>query len=114
MARQGKIALALVLVLAAGSTALFASRDTVKEPAVAGAFYPADLGELGGMVQGFLAAAKTPPVEGRLVALIAPHAGYVYSGQVAAYSYRHVTDRPVDTVIIIGASHYAAYRGASV
>jgi MEMO1 family protein len=114
MKRYGIYALLLAVILAALATALFASRDAVKEPAVAGAFYPADRTELGRMVRGFLAAAKAQPVEGRLVALISPHAGYIYSGQVAAYSYRHITDRPVDTVIIIGPSHYASFRGASV
>jgi len=49
-----------------------------------------------------------------MIALVAPHAGYVYSGQVAAHAYRHITDRPVDTVILIGASHTAAFAGAAV
>ena len=113
MVRYGVSALLAVLVLA-GAASLIASREQVKEPAVAGAFYPADPGDLGRSVSAYLTAAGAQRVEGRLIALLAPHAGYVYSGQVAAYTYRHITDRPVDTVILIGASHTAAYPGAAV
>ncbi len=114
MKRTAKVVLAGVLVAALSGAALLLARADVKEPAVAGSFYPADRGELSRTVQGLLAAAKVQPVEGRLVALISPHAGYAYSGQVAAHSYRHITDRPVDTVFLVGPSHYAAFRGASV
>ena len=54
---------------------------------VAGGFYPADATELGKMIDGFLAQAPAEKLEGSLVALICPHAGYQYSGGVAAYSY---------------------------
>ncbi len=114
MKRTGRIALASVLVVTLSAASLLLARSDVKEPAVAGAFYPSDKTELGRIVQGFLTAAKVQPAQGRLVALISPHAGYIYSGGVAAHSYRHITDRPVETVIIIGPGHYAAFRGASV
>jgi AmmeMemoRadiSam system protein B/AmmeMemoRadiSam system protein A len=113
MVRYGVSALLAVLVLAGGAS-LIASREQVKEPAVAGSFYPADPQELGRSVSEYLSRAGARRVQGRLIALVAPHAGYVYSGQVAAYAYRHITDRPVDTVILIGASHTAAYPGAAV
>ena len=57
----------------------------VRPPAVAGAFYPSDPAELARVIDGFLAKATAPPVD-NLIALIAPHAGYPYSGPVAAYS----------------------------
>ena len=114
MARYGKIALLLLVVFVAAASVLFASRESAKEPAVAGAFYPADPKDLGGVVDAYLAKADARPAGGRLIALIAPHAGYVYSGQVAAHSYRHLVERSVDTVIVIGASHHAAFSGASV
>ncbi|MBI4709555.1 MAG: AmmeMemoRadiSam system protein B, partial [Nitrospirae bacterium] len=69
----------------------------VKEPSVAGAFYPADAKNLKEMVDGFLLAAEYKPVDGRLIALISPHAGYEFSGHVAAYSYRHLKERDIDT-----------------
>jgi len=114
MMRPGRVALLMLAVLAAAASVLYASREPVKEPAVAGAFYPADQSELSRVVDGYLANAAAPSPSGRLIALIAPDAGYPYSGQVAAYSYRQLRGRPVDTVIIIGASHYSAYTGASV
>lgn len=92
-----------------------AACDThVKEPAVAGSFYPAERDKLERMVDGLLAAAENRPARGELKALIAPHAGYVYSGHVAAYAYRHLRERDVRTVILIGAAHREAYKGASV
>jgi MEMO1 family protein len=114
MVRSWKIALLMLGVLAAAASVLFASRETVKEPAVAGIFYPADRDELARVVDGYLANVAAVPASGRLIALISPHAGYPYSGQVAAYSYRHITERPVDTVILIGPSHFSSFAGASV
>ena len=57
----------------------------IRQPAVAGMFYPADPVELREMVQGFLAHASR---DGRLPkAIIAPHAGFIYSGPIAASAY---------------------------
>jgi MEMO1 family protein len=114
MARYAKIAGSLLVIFIAVASMLFASRDEVKEPAVAGAFYPADRNELVRAVDGYLANAPAATAGGRLIALIAPHAGYMYSGQVAAYSYRQLTGRPVDTIILIGASHFSSFAGAAV
>jgi hypothetical protein len=113
MARYVLSALLAVLILA-GAASLLASKEQSREPAVAGAFYAADPESLKRSVVEYLAAAGARPVEGKLIALVAPHAGYMYSGPVAAHAYRHITDRPVDTVILIGASHTAAYPGAAV
>ena len=60
----------------------------IREPAVAGAFYPDNPKELQKMIAGFLAAANPSATPGRLRALIVPHAGYVYSGPVAAFGYK--------------------------
>ena len=60
-------------------------KGPVRMPAVAGAFYPADAAELSRMVEGYIAQADPAPVEGRIRAAIAPHAGYVYSAPVAAH-----------------------------
>jgi AmmeMemoRadiSam system protein B/AmmeMemoRadiSam system protein A len=85
----------------------------VRPPAVAGAFYPADAGELAKMVDGFLeSAAPAPP--GDVVALIAPHAGYVYSGPVAAHSYALLKKKTIRTVVVIAPSHYEAFGFSSV
>ncbi len=90
------------------------SDSPVKEPAVAGSFYPADKETLMKTVDGFLSEEENNPVNGRLIALIAPHAGYVYSGPIAGYTYKHLKDKNIKTVILIGPSHYTAFKGASV
>jgi len=91
-----------------------ACAERVKEPAVAGSFYPADAKALKETVNNLLGRAEYRAGNGRLIALIAPHAGYIYSGQIAAHTYRHLKERDIDTVILIGASHHKAYQGVSV
>lgn len=86
----------------------------VKEPAVAGAFYPDDAKKLAAEVDGYLAKPTVEPEEGRLLTLIAPHAGYVYSGGVAGYSYARLKGKDIRTVILIGPSHYASFKGAVI
>jgi AmmeMemoRadiSam system protein B/AmmeMemoRadiSam system protein A len=85
----------------------------VRPAAVAGSFYPADPAELTKMVDGFLAKATPPPLTG-VVALVAPHAGYQYAGQVAAYSYALLKGKKFDRVVVIAPSHYEAFGFSSV
>lgn len=91
-----------------------ACQEHVKEPSVAGTFYPADEKNLRDTVNGFLDKAQNQPVNGKLIALIAPHAGYQFSGHVAAYTYKHLIDRDIKTVILVGPSHHTPFPGASV
>ncbi len=86
----------------------------VREPAVAGLFYPKDPAALAKMVDAFLADAQPPLLPGELKALICPHAGYPYSGPVAACAYKLLAGRHYDTVIVMGPSHYAELGAASV
>ncbi len=88
--------------------------EQVKEPAVAGTFYPSDKKELKESVDTFLSKPKKVQRDDRLIAVISPHAGYRYSGQVAAYGYREIKDSNIKKVILIGASHHAGFKGASV
>lgn len=81
----------------------------VRPPAAAGSFYPADPGELAFQVDKFLNNVPAATAESELVALIAPHAGYPYSGQTAAYAYKRLAGRHFKTVVLIGASHYASF-----
>lgn len=101
-------------VLCASVVIFSACAGKVKEPSVAGSFYPSDEKTLREMVDGFLAKAESGPVDGKLIALISPHAGYPYSGQVAAYTYNHLKEGEVDTVILIGPSHHKDFKGVSV
>jgi AmmeMemoRadiSam system protein B/AmmeMemoRadiSam system protein A len=105
------IFLALFLFSTFGCTE---TETPVKEPAVAGSFYPSDSGKLSAMVDGFLSHVQDSPVNGRLIALIAPHAGYMYSGAVAGHSYSHLLKKNIKTVILIGPSHHVSFKGASV
>jgi MEMO1 family protein len=88
--------------------------EDIKEPSVAGTFYPADKKELKETVDSFLAKSKIITKEGSILALISPHAGYTYSGQVAAYGYRQIQDRDIRKIILIGQSHRSEFKGASV
>jgi hypothetical protein len=89
------------------------AKQLVREPAVAGLFYPKDPAELSRMIDRLLAAAPVGPV-GDLKAIVCPHAGYEFSGPTAAYSFKNLVGRRFDTVIILAPSHYALFEGASV
>jgi len=87
----------------------------VKKTNVAGAFYPKDTQELASAVRWYLDNARQgAKVEGEPAVLIVPHAGYVYSGPVAAYGFKAVEGKSYETVVILGPSHYFPFRGASV
>lgn len=85
----------------------------VRQPAVAGLFYPRHREELAREVDKYLAEGKPDPVA-KLRGLVCPHAGYDYSGPVAAVAYKQLEGRDVDTVIVMAPSHYADFEGASV
>lgn len=102
-------------------SSLFASTagcTQVRKPAVAGAFYPGTKKELTAQITGFLNQAdreKIPPeLKGRIIGLMVPHAGYVFSGQVAATAFKQLEGLHFDTVVIIGMSHHAYFEGISV
>ncbi|WP_457636717.1 AmmeMemoRadiSam system protein B [Oceanithermus sp.] len=86
----------------------------IRKPAVAGSFYPAEPMRLAKMVDELLAMAASPPAHAPK-AVVAPHAGYVYSGPVAAYSFRALEPlagrKP--TVFLMGPAHYLAFEGVS-
>jgi hypothetical protein len=85
-----------------------------KAPAVAGTFYPADKKSLQDSVESFLTKAEKVSTDGKLLALISPHAGYVYSGQIAAYGYKQIQGSDIKKVILIGPSHHSGFKGVSV
>ncbi len=100
-----------ISLISSYSWAFFAD---VREPAVAGMFYPENKAELSKQVEQFLKNVKDQKVKGRLIALIAPHAGYDYSGQVAAYAYKALEGKHFKRVILIGPSHRFRFDGISV
>ncbi len=90
------------------------SAEIVKHANVAGQFYPGDKNELSKDIDGYLKDYNVIGGEGELIAIIVPHAGYQYSGKVAAYAYKQLTNKSFDTVIIMGPSHYTMFDGLSV
>jgi AmmeMemoRadiSam system protein B/AmmeMemoRadiSam system protein A len=86
----------------------------IREPAVAGAFYPDKPEVLLGDVKKYLENAKKEKMEGEIVALVSPHAGYMYSGQVAAYAYKLVEGKAFDSVVVVAPSHRALFKGVSL
>lgn len=89
--------------------------QTVRTPAVAGLFYPADATELHAQVQQFLKESE-PPTTAPPKAIIVPHAGYIYSGPIAASAYARLrAARAVITrVVLLGPSHRVGFRGIAV
>src|SRR5207247_528679 len=85
----------------------------VRPPAVAGSWYPGDARELVAAVDQHLAGA-TRELGGELVALVAPHAGLMYSGPVAAHAYRLVRGRSFDVAVLVGPSHFVGFDGVAI
>ena len=93
----------------------------VRKPAVAGQFYPADPTELSTLIDQCylhrLGPGKKPPAPARkseVVAVVCPHAGYVYSGPVAAHSYLHVSSLSnPELIIVVAPNHYGIGSGVS-
>lgn len=86
----------------------------IREPAVAGMFYPDDPEALRAAIRGFLAEVTAPGPAPK--AMIAPHAGYAYSGPIAASGYARLMPARgrVHRVVLIGPSHYVPLRGLAV
>jgi hypothetical protein len=85
----------------------------VRLPQVAGAFYPNDSAILKQRITYFLSKAPQGELEG-LSVVVVPHAGYKFSGQVAAYSYKQLIGKKYTRVVVIGPSHYRGFDGISV
>lgn len=84
-------------------------------PVVAGSFYPAGRQALESLLQELFEQAKSVELEGRIQSLIVPHAGYAYSGLVAASGYGSISsDAKYKNIFIIASSHRVSFSGASV
>ncbi len=96
----------------------------VLPPSVAGAFYPADADKLRADIGRYLESASPPAIDGEIAAVIVPHAGYIYSGPVAAYAYKAIArqaekwsgdgDKGLDAVFVLAFSHRGGFNGVSV
>lgn len=86
----------------------------IREPAVSGSFYPGHPIILKRDIEEYIRQADLEAIKGDIKGIISPHAGYMYSGPVAAYGYKAISDSVYDTVIIIAPSHRCYIEGASV
>jgi AmmeMemoRadiSam system protein B len=79
----------------------------IRRSVIAGSWYPGSEKALAQTVDSYLSAVDQASVDGELLGLISPHAGYAYSGQTAAYAYAQLAGRSFDTVVLMGPSHRA-------
>ncbi|SYZ74661.1 AMMECR1 domain protein [Candidatus Zixiibacteriota bacterium] len=86
----------------------------VRYPAAAGSFYPGNPVELSKMLAQFYSEVKRESFAGRPIAVIAPHAGYIYSGRTAASAYKQLEGETYEIVVVISPSHTVFFPGASV
>ncbi len=116
MKRRKAIFLSIILILSCVHARLSIADDSpkgVRPAAVAGMFYPGRSDELRQMVGTFLNDASGAKVPGKIRGMVSPHAGYIYSGIVAAAGFRQI-DPAVKTVILIGPSHRVRLSDASI
>ena len=112
--------LVLLLIICFATTYTFSSVHTasadekIRESVLAGTWYPGDPEVLRKQIKNFLKNVKTSSGNEKLLGLIVPHAGYRYSGQVAAHAYKLLENRSFETVVIIAPSHRALFEGVSV
>jgi len=91
--------------------------EEIRKPAWADSlrgFYPQDPVKLTKEIADFYNKAEKEEIPGKIVALISPHAGYIYSGQVAAYGYKTLEGLKYHTVVVISPTHAVYFKGASI
>jgi AmmeMemoRadiSam system protein B/AmmeMemoRadiSam system protein A len=86
----------------------------IRKPAVAGSFYPANPVELAKSIATLFSEVERQPLSGRAIGLIAPHAGYPYSGKIAAKAYKLIVGEEFDTVVVVSPSHTVFFKGSSI
>ena len=110
----------LIIIIAAFSAAcgqenkFGESMNNIRKPAVAGMFYPGDKRTLEKEINSYINEAETEEISGNIFGIVAPHAGYVYSGPVAGYAYKLIKGKKYETVVVISPSHQEFFRGCSV
>ena len=89
---------------------------SVRQPAVAGQFYPGNPDVLRREIQGFVDEAKLPEGLGAVRAVIAPHAGTIYSGPIAGYAFKTLAALPKKrwTVFLLGPAHRVYFQGVAL
>lgn len=88
--------------------------SSIRQPAVAGLFYPEDSRKLRSDIQSLLSSIKAQQSLKNIFGIVSPHAGYIYSGQTAAYGFSLLKNHSYNKVIIISPSHREYFPGSSV
>ena len=88
--------------------------DNIRKSSLAGSWYPGNPNILRTSIGDFFQRVPEELSTGNIVGLVVPHAGYIYSGQVAAYAYKMLQGHVFDAVIVIGPSHRLSFRGISI
>jgi len=102
---------------AAAPPALAPAADTtprIRRAQMAGSWYSENKDQLAAEVDGLFAEAKPPKIDGKVIALISPHAGYRYSGKAAASNYQLLRGQDIRRVVLLAISHHYPLRGASI
>lgn len=86
----------------------------IKKAEFAGLWYPGEPDELNLMIERLIGKADIDSIEGEVLGVICPHAGYIYSASVSAYSYKALQGKKFDTVVILAPSHRYDFEGVSV
>lgn len=86
----------------------------IRKPAVAGSFYPGNKEELNTQLNNFFKKTKTVKIEGQPRILIVPHAGIIYSGEVAAWGFKQIEEKNFSRIILLGASHTTWFNHAAI
>ena len=103
----------LIILLVLFFTSTIFAMD-IKNSDLAGTWYPRNKAELTTLLESYLNSANPDKMSGQIFAIISPHAGYQFSGPVAAYGFKAVQGKDIKTVIIIGFSHRQYFDGISV
>ncbi len=82
------------------------SPTDIRPSPIAGQWYPGDAQKLASSVDNYIRQAKLPPIEGEVLAVVAPHAGHIYSGPVAGYAYAAVRGLKPELVAVVSPMHY--------
>ena len=88
--------------------------SSIRPSILAGSWYPADKNKLQHTITKLLSNAYVPDIKGKIRAIIVPHAGYMYSGGVAAHAFKAIRGKRYDRVIMIGPCHRTPFYGVSV
>jgi AmmeMemoRadiSam system protein B len=86
------------------------TKANIRPSPIAGQWYPGDARHLAAQVDRYMDAAKLPELDGEVVAVMAPHAGHIYSGSVAGYAFAALRGATPDVVVVVSPMHYPYFE----